>query len=342
MLKANEATFVDNKELRDECMNRIEVLEKVKDLFLIPGLEMMTTKQVADYFEVETEAIRKCFKRNKGEVESDGVRKIKGFDAVGQLVTPHKALGGSGYAIQLENGEEVNISTGYTVYFSRRAVLRIAMLLRDSEIAKEVRTQLLNTFEQTSDVQRTADIDEEQQLYINVGKAMASGDWGAYQLASVELIAFKNRKIAEVEEENLKLQEEKDELTVVNSILAKNVVAIKDPRKLLIYLVNVYGRLRWAGKTAGMRMRRAYNDVYGVMLNNEPHIDLRRRQVSRKTDNLIDCIDTDEFCYAISAVMGLILYYNNGLVPEELLKNMAEIDTMIKEAKANGCVVNVG
>ena len=45
--------------------------------------------------------------------------------------------------------------------FSKRAILRIGMLLRDSKVAQEVRTQLLNTFENASDKIKTQDIDEE-------------------------------------------------------------------------------------------------------------------------------------------------------------------------------------
>jgi hypothetical protein len=48
--------------------------------------------------------------------------------------------------------------------FSKRAILRIAMLLRDSKIAQEIRTQLLNTFEHSTNEQRTVDIDEKPQL----------------------------------------------------------------------------------------------------------------------------------------------------------------------------------
>lgn len=39
---------------------------------------------------------------------------------------------------------KILIQNGRQTYFSPRAVLRIGMLLRDSEVAKEVRTQLLN------------------------------------------------------------------------------------------------------------------------------------------------------------------------------------------------------
>lgn len=36
--------------------------------------------------------------------------------------------------------------------FSKRAVLRFGMLLRDSEVAKEVRTQLLNIKEEAENI----------------------------------------------------------------------------------------------------------------------------------------------------------------------------------------------
>lgn len=342
MQKVNEVSFIESKTLRDEYMNRVEVLEKVKDLFLIPSLEMMTTKQVADYFEVDMSSIRMCLHNFRDEIESDGVKKIKGSDAVQNIFTPHRKLGSSGYAIQLADGSEVNISTGSTIYFSKRAVLRIAMLLRDSKIAREVRTQLLNTFEHADDGRRTTDMSEEQELYMNVGRAMANGDLAAYQLASVELIAFKNRHIAQVEEVCKELEKKNEDLAAINSLLTKEAVEIKDPRRLLNYLVNVYSRVRWPQMHKAFRMSRAYNDVYGVMLNSEPHIDLKSRKVRRNKKTEIDCIEDDEFCFAISAVMGLIMYYNNGQAPEEISKNMCEIQAMIKEAKDAGSTVCLG
>lgn len=47
------------------------------------------------------------------------------------------------FIINFEN-ENVRLGNGKTGLFPKRAILRIGMLLRDSEVAKEVRTQLLN------------------------------------------------------------------------------------------------------------------------------------------------------------------------------------------------------
>jgi hypothetical protein len=46
----NTESFIEKKNLRDECIDRIEVLQKVKALMLIPQLECMTLKQVAEFY----------------------------------------------------------------------------------------------------------------------------------------------------------------------------------------------------------------------------------------------------------------------------------------------------
>lgn len=57
----------------------------------------------------------------------------------------------------------------------RRVILRVVMLLRDSEIVKEVRNQLLNIEEKTKSEAKVADIDEEIKLQMEVGQAFMSG-----------------------------------------------------------------------------------------------------------------------------------------------------------------------
>ena len=42
-----EEQFIEDKEMRNKCVNHYEVLEKVKQLLLIPGTDVATTKQVS-------------------------------------------------------------------------------------------------------------------------------------------------------------------------------------------------------------------------------------------------------------------------------------------------------
>lgn len=76
------------------------------------------------------------------------------------------------------------------------------MLLQQSNVAKEVRTQLLNIEEKTSSKTKIIDITEEQKLMLEVGMAISSGDPSAAAVATSKLIAFKNRHIDKLEKDN--------------------------------------------------------------------------------------------------------------------------------------------
>ena len=68
-----ETQFIDDRTLRDNSVNHYEVLEKVKELFLLPGTELATLKLVADFYEVDEKAIEKVYTRHFDELESDGM-----------------------------------------------------------------------------------------------------------------------------------------------------------------------------------------------------------------------------------------------------------------------------
>lgn len=101
-----------------------------------------------------------------------------------------------------DDGETLILPNTGVKVFPRRAILRIGMLLTGSEVSAEVRTQLLNIEEKTSTETKTEDIEEEQKLMLSVGKAVASGDANAVAVASANLIAFKNRHIEKLENDN--------------------------------------------------------------------------------------------------------------------------------------------
>ena len=86
--------------------------------------------------------------------------------------------------------------------FSKRAILRIGMLLRDSPVAREVRTQLLNTFEHSTEEQRTQEILTEQELYVNLGQAFMNGSKEDLLFAGKDIIDYQNRHIRSLEKSN--------------------------------------------------------------------------------------------------------------------------------------------
>ena len=197
----NELTFTEDRNLRDNCISHYEVLERVKNLLLIPGMEFATMKQVAEFYDVEVKAIEKVCLRNKDELISDGVelKSYKDFlirQDVGLETVKGKVL------LTLENGNVLSVPNRGLKVFHRRAILRIGMLLRDSAVAKEVRTQLLNIEEKTSNEIKTEDINEEQRLITNVGMAFASGNINDLLKATTEYNAFQNRHITKLKEDN--------------------------------------------------------------------------------------------------------------------------------------------
>lgn len=235
-----ETQFIDDRTLRDNSVGHYEVLEKVKKLLLIPSFEVMTLKQVADYYEVDPHTVEMICSRNSDELNSDGVcrKKVKDF-----LNSQHVRAEKYSYTTTFvyDNGLNITMSNGGLKVFPRRAILRIGMLLRDSEIAKEVRTQLLNIEEKTSDETKTHDIDEEQNLMLSVGMAVASGDATAVAVASAKLVEFKNRHIQKLENDN--------------KALAEGILEWKDRNKL-------NAGIRKLAAVTGIHFSKMWNELY--------------------------------------------------------------------------------
>jgi len=54
-------------------MNRVEVLDRVGGLLLLPNTELATTKQVAEFYGISQEVIRDNIRRYKEELEANGL-----------------------------------------------------------------------------------------------------------------------------------------------------------------------------------------------------------------------------------------------------------------------------
>ena len=195
----NVNEIIDNKELREELSGRINVLEKVKNVLLIPETEYATTALVADYYEVNIKAIQQIVIRNRDELLEDGLKVLKGNEILTNSVIDNMSTTkGSGYCMV----GNVKIAYGNNTLFPRRAILRVGMLLRDSPVSREVRTQLLNGEEKTPADIKTADINEEQHLLLNVVAALTSGDTQEAMRAFSEVLTFKDRHITKLETTN--------------------------------------------------------------------------------------------------------------------------------------------
>ncbi|SEU08942.1 hypothetical protein SAMN05443270_3054 [Lacrimispora sphenoides] len=290
-MKENE--LLESKELREKLVAKVEILDKVKKLLLIPGTELANAQQVADFYEVEKNTIEVLYSRNKDELDEDGTGLVSYKDFLNlQNVSLEKSRGKTTFTFQ--SGEILNVPNRGLKVFPRRAILRIGMLLRDSAIAKEIRTQLLNIEEKTSNETKTMDITEEQTLALSVGMAYASGNPDAIMIATTKMMDFKNRHIAKLNESN--------------NALANGILAWDDR-----------GRINFAVRKmaayAHITVGKAWSELY-KQLKNGFHIDLQ----SRGKQPWIQHVDEKEWQCVIKAFSALCKYYE--LEPSDMFHDL--------------------
>lgn len=287
----NENELIENRALREQFVNRIEVLEKVKQILTIPGTELSTVKQVAEYYGVYEETIRQIIVRNREELEEDGLTVKSGKKVREELGSYNLSLTNfRGYFTI--NG--VSLSNNKNVLFTRRSVLRMGMFLKNSEVAKEIRTQLLNIEETATLEQKTQAINEEQSLLISVGMAMASGDINALAVASTKLMDFKNRHITRLEQSN--------------KALASGILQWKDRSRInfAVRKLAVYAHVSYAA---------VWSELYKQLKNNF-HIDLQ----ARGKQPWIQHVKEQEWQCVIKCFSALCEYY--GQEPSEMFHDL--------------------
>lgn len=121
--------LLQNKELREENLGRVEVLDQVKKLLLLGDTEFATTEMVAEYYGVEKDTIKKLLSRHKEEISSNGYK----FYAKKEIME----------ILRLQNATlEITIPNRGLNLFSKRAILNVGMLLTDSKVAEEIKQKI--------------------------------------------------------------------------------------------------------------------------------------------------------------------------------------------------------
>lgn len=160
-----EAALLESRTLRSGLCERTEVLDEVKALVLLPDGLYVTTRMVADYFEVSEPAVYSLLRRHRAELESNGFTVLRPVDNPSDQTFKTNGWQVSGLRAGYERSEAAELSgapvdnfadqTPYrpqgggngVALYSKRAVLNVAMLLRDSEVARQVRGRLLDLVE---------------------------------------------------------------------------------------------------------------------------------------------------------------------------------------------------
>ncbi|MFD7642860.1 hypothetical protein ACFV4P_19605 [Kitasatospora sp. NPDC059795] len=175
-----EAALLESRTLRSGLCERTEVLDEVKALVLLSDGLHVTTRMVADYFGVGEKAVYSLVGRHREELESNGyvvLRSVGNPDnqsdkvSLWQVGGLPQAEAGDPSVSPVDNSADQTFKmkvwqvsdlegpagrrpqgggNGIALY-SRRAVLNVAMLLRDSEVARAVRSRLLDLVERAAE-----------------------------------------------------------------------------------------------------------------------------------------------------------------------------------------------
>ncbi|MFD0529230.1 restriction endonuclease [Kitasatospora arboriphila] len=124
---AVDAVLLESPTMRATVAGRVEALDRVRALELLPDGVHVTTEGVAAYFGVGINAIYSLVADHRSELASNGYVVV-----AGARLTSFKEVSG------------IQSRARSLALFTRRAVLNVAMLLRDSETARQVRCHLLD------------------------------------------------------------------------------------------------------------------------------------------------------------------------------------------------------
>ena len=270
----NEELLINNKEERDKYINRINVLEQVKNIITLPNTSKLTTTQVAKYFNVDNTTIEnyyklKKFKSLKEELIEDGLKLEKYSEIIDMTGLDYKTL--------LSNGFKISKRGSYI--FTKRCILRIAMVMRNNSIAKEVRTRLLDIIHDTEKNNPKIinniinEIRDEQQIQKELIEAVMCGDFAKETQLKTELIGLKNKRITELEKEN--------------KLRSDNATLIQDTRLIINRIVRYITNKRYHGN-----FKACWDYVY-TLANYKLHMNIKKRE-HKKNEPLLNTLTYEE------------------------------------------------
>ncbi|AHN20314.1 hypothetical protein [Lysinibacillus varians] len=146
--EGNELVLIESRTMRDNFVYRDEVLDKVKVISLLGEKFEATLQMAAEYYEVNVETVRQAVKRNRAEFnEYEELRLLKG-----KALQEFKGL--------VQDVPDLSSAPSLQL-LNRRGLLRLGMLLTESEVAKVVRNYLLNVEEISDDAQKRWAVERE-------------------------------------------------------------------------------------------------------------------------------------------------------------------------------------
>lgn len=307
----DETRLMNDVKMRDKCIEHIEVLGKIKQYLTVPGTELLTLNQVAEFYEVPFWTLQTCYKTHSQEVDMDGVVTVtpksykeifnkqssdngegenlnclnptikKILNAQPLVIKNLEQLNGK-LVVHVDDNTQIVIPNRGIKMFPKRAVLRIGMLLTQSEVAKQVRTQLLNIFEKTETANPeliTSSITEEEALYVNLAKSIINNNTHDIFAALQDVVDYNNRY-------RLKIEKQLESATATNKILSTEILTISD-REMASRVV------RCMAQKTGKPYSALWNTIY-THLEYKYSISLKKRR-KKSYESHISTLKPDEY-----------------------------------------------
>lgn len=150
-MNINETALIESAALREQYTDT-SVLDRVKVVPTLPDNLHLTTEMVATFYDVPESTLRSLVKDHKDELSRNGLRVLKGAE----LKQLKDELAGQGP--KSDDRTSLNPAISQLTLFNRRTLLNVGMLLRDSEVAKQVRMYLLEVEESATVEQKDSAI----------------------------------------------------------------------------------------------------------------------------------------------------------------------------------------
>lgn len=188
--KINEG-IIDLKERKLQMTeDNIHQLELVKEILMLGKTDLMTVKMCAEYFEVNLSTLEMVIVNNREELEENGY-KVYNYNELKSKFQNPNVLGIKRFP---NRGKAL---------LTKRTLLNIGMLLRDSRVAKELRRRILDIVHDAEDTEIVNnvinEIRTEQEISQDMLQAIMSGDLVKESLLKTELLNLKNKRIEHLE-----------------------------------------------------------------------------------------------------------------------------------------------
>ncbi|MFE9886821.1 hypothetical protein [Streptomyces scopuliridis] len=145
---SQDLVLTESRTMRAQTADRVDVLDKVKALSLLPDGIHATTEIVASFYGVGIEAIKSLVKDHRAELTENDYRVLRGAD--------FREFAGS----QEDLANAFDSKARSVALFTRRTILNVGQLLTESEVARQVRTYLLDVEELATPEQKATAIEK--------------------------------------------------------------------------------------------------------------------------------------------------------------------------------------